>query len=91
MAIKHLRTAFASQYQPGQPARLVAGEALQEPGGDVDYVEMTVTPGILTVAVTPLAAGVSVAPVTDVIRDLGDWPAVDRGVARNLEAKAVPH
>ena len=31
MAIKHLRTAFASQYQPGQPARLVTGEALQEP------------------------------------------------------------
>jgi len=36
MAIKHLRTAFASQYQPGQPARLVAGEALQEPGGDYE-------------------------------------------------------
>ncbi|MBQ93719.1 MAG: nucleoid-associated protein NdpA, partial [Marinobacter sp.] len=36
MAIKHLRTAFASQYQPGQPARLVTGEALQEPGGDYE-------------------------------------------------------
>ena len=36
MAIKHLRTAFASQYQPGQPARLVAGEAMQEPGGDYE-------------------------------------------------------
>ncbi|WP_336366282.1 nucleoid-associated protein [Marinobacter sp. C2H3] len=36
MAIRHLRTAFASQYQPGQPARLVAGEPLQEPGGDYE-------------------------------------------------------
>ena len=36
MAIKHLRTAFTSQYQPGQPARLVAGEALREPGGDYE-------------------------------------------------------
>lgn len=36
MAIKHLRTAFASQYQPGQPARLQSGEALQEPGGDYE-------------------------------------------------------
>lgn len=38
MAIKHLRTAFASQYQPGQPARLSAGEALQEPGGDYEML-----------------------------------------------------
>jgi nucleoid-associated protein len=36
MAIKHLRTCFASQYQPGQPARLNAGAALQEPGGDYE-------------------------------------------------------
>ncbi|MBZ2168496.1 MULTISPECIES: nucleoid-associated protein [Marinobacter] len=36
MAIKHLRTAFASQYQPGQPARLNAGDALTEPGGDYE-------------------------------------------------------
>ena len=36
MAIKHLRTAFASQYQPGQPARLRSGEALEEPGGDYE-------------------------------------------------------
>jgi len=36
MAIKHLRTAFSSQYQPGQPARLQSGEALQEPGGDYE-------------------------------------------------------
>ncbi|MBI43281.1 nucleoid-associated protein [Marinobacter lutaoensis] len=36
MAIKHLRTAFASQYQPGQPARLRSGEPLQEPGGDYE-------------------------------------------------------
>ncbi len=38
MAIKHLRTAFASQYQPGQPARLQAGESLQEPGGDYEML-----------------------------------------------------
>ncbi len=36
MAIKYLRTAFASQYQPGQPARLRSGEALEEPGGDYE-------------------------------------------------------
>ncbi|MDO6443782.1 nucleoid-associated protein [Marinobacter sp. 2_MG-2023] len=36
MAIKHLRTAFSSQYQPGQPARLQSGESLQEPGGDYE-------------------------------------------------------
>ena len=38
MAIKQLRTAFASQYQPGQPARLQSGEALQEPGGDYEML-----------------------------------------------------
>ena len=38
MAIKHLRTAFASQYQPGQPARLQIGEPLQEPGGDYEML-----------------------------------------------------
>lgn len=38
MAIKHLRTAFASQYQPGQSARLSAGEPLQEPGGDYEML-----------------------------------------------------
>jgi len=36
MAIRYLRTAFASQYQPGQPARLQPGEALPEPGGDYE-------------------------------------------------------
>jgi nucleoid-associated protein len=36
MAIKHLRTAFASQLQPGQPAQLQAGKALREPGGDYE-------------------------------------------------------
>jgi nucleoid-associated protein len=36
MAIKNLRTAFASQYQPGQPARLRNGDALEEPGGDYE-------------------------------------------------------
>ncbi len=36
MAIKHLRTAFASQYQPGQPARLRSGDALADPGGDYE-------------------------------------------------------
>ena len=36
MAIRHLRTAFASQYQPGQPARLQSGEAFSEPGGDYE-------------------------------------------------------
>ena len=38
MAIKHLRTAFASQYQPGQPARLQAGDPLHEPGGDYEML-----------------------------------------------------
>ncbi|WP_328189468.1 nucleoid-associated protein [Marinobacter sp. OP 3.4] len=38
MAIKQLRTAFASQYQPGQPARLQSGEPLQEPGGDYEML-----------------------------------------------------
>ncbi|WP_339800376.1 nucleoid-associated protein [uncultured Marinobacter sp.] len=36
MAIKHLRTLFASQYQPGQPARIRPGETLSEPGGDYE-------------------------------------------------------
>ncbi|WP_404363863.1 nucleoid-associated protein [Marinobacter sp.] len=36
MAIKNLRTLFASQLQPGQPARSKAGEALKEPGGDYE-------------------------------------------------------
>ncbi|PAV26205.1 nucleoid-associated protein NdpA [Tamilnaduibacter salinus] len=36
MAIRQLRTAFASQLQPGQPARLSAGPALAEPGGDYE-------------------------------------------------------
>jgi len=36
MAIKQLRTLFASQYQPGQPARVRPGEALAEPGGDYE-------------------------------------------------------
>ncbi len=36
MAIKYLRTAFASQYQPGQPARIRPGASLQEPGGDYE-------------------------------------------------------
>jgi nucleoid-associated protein len=36
MAINYLRTAFASQYQPGQPARLRSGETLEEPGGDYE-------------------------------------------------------
>lgn len=36
MAIKHLRTLFASQYQPGQPARIRPGDALSEPGGDYE-------------------------------------------------------
>lgn len=36
MAIKHLRTAFANQYQPGQPARLRSGDALADPGGDYE-------------------------------------------------------
>jgi len=38
MAIKYLRTAFVSQYQPGQPARLRSGEPLQEPGGDYEVL-----------------------------------------------------
>jgi nucleoid-associated protein len=38
MAIKQLRTAFASQHQPGQPARLQTGEPLQEPGGDYEML-----------------------------------------------------
>ncbi|SFR52146.1 nucleoid-associated protein [Marinobacter daqiaonensis] len=38
MAIKHLRVAFASQYQPGQPARMQAGAPLQEPGGDYEML-----------------------------------------------------
>lgn len=36
MAIKHLRSAFASQLQPGQPAQLQTGKALTEPGGDYE-------------------------------------------------------
>ena len=36
MAIKQLRTLFASQYQPGQPAHVRPGPALQEPGGDYE-------------------------------------------------------
>lgn len=36
MAIKYLRSAFASQYQPGQPARLRSGDTLEEPGGDYE-------------------------------------------------------
>ncbi|MCR8913624.1 nucleoid-associated protein [Marinobacter panjinensis] len=36
MAIKHLRTLFASQLQPGQPARVCPGEVLSEPGGDYE-------------------------------------------------------
>ncbi|MDX1633885.1 MAG: nucleoid-associated protein [Marinobacter sp.] len=36
MAIKQLRTLFASQMQPGQPARVKAGAALAEPGGDYE-------------------------------------------------------
>ena len=39
MAIKHLRVAFASQMQPGNPARLVAGEAMSEPGGDYEGLQ----------------------------------------------------
>ncbi|SFM40587.1 nucleoid-associated protein [Marinobacter zhejiangensis] len=38
MAIKHLRTAFASQYQPGQPAGLSSGESLTDPGGDYEVL-----------------------------------------------------
>ena len=38
MAIKQLRTLFASQYQPGQPARVSHGEALAEPGGDYEVL-----------------------------------------------------
>ncbi|WP_166254121.1 nucleoid-associated protein [Marinobacter salicampi] len=36
MAIKQLRTVFASQLQPGQPARTRPGPALKEPGGDYE-------------------------------------------------------
>ena len=36
MAIKHLRTLYASQLQPGQPAQVRPGEALSEPGGDYE-------------------------------------------------------
>ena len=36
MAIKQLRALFASQYQPGQPARVRPGAALKEPGGDYE-------------------------------------------------------
>lgn len=36
MAIKHLRTTFASQMQPGQPAQVRPGKALSEPGGDYE-------------------------------------------------------
>lgn len=36
MAIKHLRVAFASQFQPGSPARLLEGAPLTEPGGDYE-------------------------------------------------------
>ena len=36
MAIKNLRTAFASQFQPGQPANLRSGAPLKEPGGDYE-------------------------------------------------------
>ncbi|SDW41607.1 nucleoid-associated protein [Marinobacter mobilis] len=36
MAIKYLRTAYASQLQPGQPASLRSGAPLKEPGGDYE-------------------------------------------------------
>ncbi|MDX1799416.1 MAG: nucleoid-associated protein [Marinobacter sp.] len=36
MAIKHLRTLFASQLQPGQPAVTRPGSVLDEPGGDYE-------------------------------------------------------
>ncbi|MDI9244907.1 nucleoid-associated protein [Marinobacter sp. CHS3-4] len=39
MAIKHLRIAFASQLQPGSPARLIEGEPLAEPGGDYEGLQ----------------------------------------------------
>ena len=39
MSIKYLRTASAEHFQPGQPARLVAGSALQEPGGDYEGLQ----------------------------------------------------
>lgn len=36
MSIKHLRTVFASQLQPGQPAVTRPGTVLDEPGGDYE-------------------------------------------------------
>ena len=39
MAIKHLRIAFASQLQPGHPARLIQGEPMSEPGGDYEGLQ----------------------------------------------------
>lgn len=36
MSIRYLRTAFASQMQPGQPALIKSGETLKEPGGDYE-------------------------------------------------------
>ncbi|WP_166264291.1 nucleoid-associated protein [Marinobacter caseinilyticus] len=36
MAIKQLRTLFASQLQPGQPAQVRPGSTLTEPGGDYE-------------------------------------------------------
>lgn len=34
MAIKQLRICFSSQLQPGQPARIIPGNSLKDPGGD---------------------------------------------------------
>lgn len=36
MSIRYLRTVFASQLQPGQPAIIKSGEAIKEPGGDYE-------------------------------------------------------
>ncbi|MCH8498076.1 MAG: nucleoid-associated protein [Marinobacter sp.] len=38
MAIKQLRVIFASQLQPGQPARIQAGQTIAEPGGDYEML-----------------------------------------------------
>ena len=36
MAIKHLRSAFFTHFQPDQAAHLSAGDSLREPGGDYE-------------------------------------------------------
>ena len=57
MAIKQLRTLFASQYQPGQPARVRPGEALAEPGGDYEALHKQMKRPKLSYPVVSLQKG----------------------------------